>query len=114
MKLPEKLNHISKVPKLTSLRIFLALLIAASADGLQFLFGGLGWIGPDQVIDVATMLLTTWILGFHWLLLPTFVLEFIPLADDLPTWTACVLAVIVLRRRQQRQMPPTDKPVIDV
>ena len=115
MKLPDRLNRMFRAPKLTRTRIILALAVAVVADGLQFLLNGVGWLGPDQVIDVMAMLLTCWLLGFHWLLLPTFALEFVPLADELPTWTACVIAVIVLRKRQQRPLPPLPpKPTIDV
>jgi hypothetical protein len=50
------------------------------------------------------------------LLLPTFVLEFLPVADMLPAWTGCVAVVIALRKRQQDppQQPPAPGPVIDV
>jgi hypothetical protein len=44
--------------------------------------------------------------GFHILLLPTFVVELIPVLDDLPTWTACTIAVLIIRRREQRALPP--------
>jgi hypothetical protein len=44
----------------------------------------------------------TWLLGFHLLFLPTFVLEILPVVDVIPTWTACVLAVIAIRRREKR------------
>ena len=44
-------------------------------------------------------------IGFHWLLLPTFVLELVPVLEDLPTWTACVIAVIALRKREQKTPP---------
>ena len=91
---------------MTRLRVVLALAIAVSVDGLQFLLGPLGWPGADQIIDVMAMGLTSWVIGFHWLLLPTFVTEFIPLLDELPTWTACVVAVIALRRREPKA-PPT-------
>jgi hypothetical protein len=107
MKLPEKLNRLLRVPRLTGWRIVLALAIAVIADGLQFLFGLLPVV--DQGIDVITMVLTSWVIGFHWLLLPTFALEFVPVLDELPTWTACVIAVIALRRREQRALPPPDK-----
>lgn len=105
-------NRIFRAPQLTRTRIILAFAVAVVADGLQFLLNGVGWFGPDQVIDVTATLLTCCLLGFHWLLLPTFMLEFVPLADELPTWTACVTAVIVLRKRQQRPPPPI-KPVIE-
>lgn len=101
---PEILNQPVAIRKLTRTRMVLAIAVAIAADGLQLLFNGVGWLGPDQIIDVIAMLLTSWLIGFHWLLLPTFVLELIPVADDLPTWTACVAAVIVLRKRQQKHL----------
>ena len=113
MKLQDKLNRVFRVPNLTRVRIVIALAVAVVADGLQFLLGPLGWVFGDQTIDVVTMALTTWVLGFHWLLLLTFVIEFIPLLDELPTWTACVIAVIALRRREQRASPP-EEPVIEI
>jgi hypothetical protein len=102
MKPLEKLNRLFRVPRLTRVRILIALTIAVVADGLQFLLGPLGWAFGDQVIDVVTMALTSWVIGFHWLLLPTFALELVPLLDELPTWTACVIAVIALRRRGEK------------
>src|SRR4051794_8445895 len=95
-------------PKLTRGRIALAIIVALAADALQIPFA----VPPGpEIIDVIAMLLTVWLLGFHLLLLPTFFVEFIPIAGTmLPTWTACVAAVIVLRKRQQVAEPP----VIDV
>ncbi|MFZ1072682.1 MAG: hypothetical protein WAO21_04530 [Verrucomicrobiia bacterium] len=113
MKLPEKLNRLFRVPRLTRMRIVFALAVAVVADGLQFLLGPFGWPFGDQAIDVVAMALTNWAIGFHWLLLPTFVAELIPLVDELPTWTACVIAVIALRKREQRA-PPPKKPVIGI
>jgi hypothetical protein len=100
------LKRIFRVPKVTLARACLALAIAVGADGLQMLTSFLGWVGPDQLIDVVAMILTCWLLGFHILLLPTFVVELIPVLDDLPTWTACTIAVLIIRRREQRALPP--------
>jgi len=111
MKPSEKLNRLFRVPRLTRTRIILALAMAMVADGLQFLLGLLPL--ADQVIDVMVMLMTSWVIGFHWLLLPTFAVEFVPLLEELPTWTACVVAVIALRKREQRAVPPED-PVIEI
>ncbi len=99
--------------------MLLALAVAVVADGLQLSLGPLGWAGIDQTIDFVAMIVTMWILGFHLLLLPTFFVELIPVIEDLPTWTACVAAVIALRKRAQpatnsTQLKPTDKPPIDV
>jgi hypothetical protein len=105
LKLPEKFNRLSRVPSMTRFRVVLALALAVMADGLQFLLGPIGWPGADQVIDVVAMGLTSWVIGFHWLLLPTFALELVPLLDELPTWTACVMAVVALRKREQKAPP---------
>lgn len=104
MELLEKPNQPLRIRKLTRTRMILAIGVAIVADGLQMFFNSFGWIGPDQIVDVVAMLLTGWLIGFHWLLLPTFALELVPLADELPTWMACVIAVIVLRKRQQRNL----------
>jgi hypothetical protein len=119
MNLPEKLAPLLRAPPLTRQRMFLALAVAVAADGLQILLLPLAWTFAESAIDVVAMVLTVRILGFHLLLLPTFVVELIPVVDMLPTWTACVAAVIALRKREQRppRPPPPaapDKPVIDI
>lgn len=111
MKPFEKWNRLFRVPRLTRTRIILALAIALVADALQFLLGPLPF--ADQAIDIVAMALTSRVIGFHWLLLPTFAVEFVPLLDELPTWTACVVAVIALRKREQRASPP-EEPVIEI
>jgi hypothetical protein len=106
MKFTEQLQTTFCAPKLTRTRIILALAVAVTADGLQFLLGPAGWALPDQAIDLLAMLLTAWAIGFHLLLLPTFIAELFPVVDMLPTWTACVIAVIALRKRAQNAAPP--------
>ena len=86
--------------QLTRWRMAVALIAALVADGLQLLLQAVPF--APQVIDVAATLIVTLAIGFHVLLLPTFVIELVPLVDDLPTWTGCVLAVIALRRRKER------------
>jgi hypothetical protein len=93
----------------------LALLVAVGADVLQFclgLFGPLEWVFIDPAIDLVAAVLTSWLLGFHLLLLPTFVVKLVPLAEELPSWTACVMAVVVLRKRAQGRAlaPPVTAP----
>jgi hypothetical protein len=117
MKLLDSLNRMIRTPKLTRTRIVLALAVAVAADGLQLLLGPLGWAFGDQAIDCVAMILISWIIGFHILLLPTFVVELVPVLEDLPTWTACTAAVIVLRKREQRSAPPPtppEKPTIEI
>jgi len=89
-------------PRLTAKRIVLAFLVATVADAAQIALGPVGWLAPDEVIDLIAMVLTCWLLGFHVLLLPTFVLELVPVLGMLPTWTACVAAVVALRKKEQR------------
>ena len=105
MNIPETPNRLRRVPPLTRTRIILALAVAIAADGVQFLLGPFGWVFGDQLIDVAAMLLVSLALGFHWLLLPSFILELVPGVDELPTWTACTIAVIALRRHREK-LPP--------
>jgi hypothetical protein len=94
------------VPPLTSKRIWFAFTVAAATDAIQLGLGPLGWAFIDESLDVIAMILTCGALGFHMLLLPTFIIEFIPVADMLPTWTACVGAVVMLRKRAQSRPPP--------
>ena len=108
MQLPAKLASIFRAPQLTRRRMLLALAIAVAADGGQLLLGPLGWVFIDQAIDCVAMILVSWAVGFHILLLPTFVVELVPVLDDLPTWTACTAAVIALRKREQRAAPPPE------
>ena len=90
----------------------LALVIALAADALQI---------PTQftppvlgIIDVVAMILTSLALGFHVLLLPTFVIELFPIVDMAPTWTGCVLAVIALRRNRSEPAPVSTAPPVSV
>jgi len=103
-----------QTPVLTRNRVRLAYAVAITADALQILLGPLGWAFADEIIDVAAMFLTWRAIGFHPLLLPTFALEFIPLVDMLPTWTACVALVVSLRKKQQTTGSRSQGPVIDV
>lgn len=91
---------------LTHTRLALAIGVAVISDGIQFAAGPLGWVGFVQVVDVVAMIITSLLLGFHPLLLPTFVMELVPGITMLPTWTGCVGAVILLRKRSQAATPP--------
>ena len=93
-------------PVLTRERVRLAFAVAVATDVLQLALGPFGWAFADELLDVAAMILTWRLIGFHPLLLPTFVLEFLPLADMLPTWTGCVAIVVTLRKRQHATVLP--------
>jgi hypothetical protein len=106
-------------PVLTRRRIWLACAVAVAADVIQLALGPFGWAGPDEALDVVVMVLLTSLIGFHPLFLPTFVMEFLPMVDALPTWTACTVIVIGLRRKQSSTPPASAPPpprgeVIDI
>jgi hypothetical protein len=99
-----------ETPVLTQERVRLAYAVAVATDLLQLILGPFGWAGADELLDATAMILTWRLIGFHPLLLPTFALEFLPIADMLPTWTGCVAIVVALRKRQQARMPPSPSP----
>ena len=103
-------------PFLTRHRVRCVFAVAVTTDVLQLLLGPFGWAFADELLDVMAMILTWRLIGFHPLLLPTFVLEFLPVADMLPTWSGCVAIVVVLRKRQQARIQPPLPPgrVIDI
>src|SRR5262245_20163161 len=109
------LPRLFRSPILTRERVRLAYAVAVITDVLQLLLGPFGWAFADQVLDAVAMVLTWRLIGFHPLLLPSFVLEFLPIADMLPTWTGCVAIVVALRKRQQARVSPLPPgPVIDL
>jgi hypothetical protein len=102
-------------PRLTGRRAFIALAVAVIADLLQIVTVPVAWTFVQSAIDVVAMLIILPVIGFHFLLLPTFVIEIVPGAAALPTWTACVLAVIGLKKRAlDAAAKATLPPVIEV
>jgi hypothetical protein len=98
---------------LTRTRVRTAYAVAVLVDAAQWLLGPLGWAFADELLDVGAMIVLWRVIGFHPLLLPTFVLELLPVADLLPTWTGCVALVLALRRKEEPS-PPAPGRVIDV
>ena len=98
-----------------------ALAIAVVADLLQLPLA-LGWLaallpagllvaGPPLetlavAVDLVAAAATIALLGFHWVLLPTIVLEAVPVIGAAPTWTGCVLFVIWRKRQHAPRLPP--------
>ena len=99
--------------RVTRADVRLAYAAAVTIDIAQFLFGPLGWAGVDEMLDAVAMVVVSRLIGFHPLLLPTFVLEFVPFTDMLPTWTGCV-ALVVRARRRQGLVSDDAAPAIDV
>jgi len=99
--------------RVTTANVRLAYAVAVSVDVAQFALGPFGWAGFDEILDAAAMVIISRLIGFHPLLLPTFLLEFVPFTDMLPTWTGCV-ALVVRARRQRGLVSDDAAPAIDV
>src|SRR4029079_7621702 len=100
---------------LTKRRIWAAYAVAVTADALQFILGPFGWAMAEEIVYVSAAGATWSLLAFHPLLLPTFVVEFMPIVDMLPTWTGCVALGVGVRQKAQAAVPPPSTgPVIDV
>ncbi|MEY2427450.1 MAG: hypothetical protein QOJ40_335 [Verrucomicrobiota bacterium] len=106
-------------PRLTRRNVILAFAIAGIADLVQIPITAAATTGlfsipgelADLLVDCIVMVATTRLLGFHWVLLPSFLLEAIPGPDLLPTWTSSV-AYVVWRRRKERPEPPPIRPAV--
>lgn len=89
-----------------SARHVLALIVAITVDAIQWLLLPLfaeGGLSPfDAGLDAVAFAVLTGLLGFSPLLLPTVVVELLPVADLAPTWTVAV-AVIIWRRQRARR-----------
>jgi hypothetical protein len=117
LKIIEQISDWFATPVLTRQRIWFAFAVAVIIDSIQLSLLFAGWFVVDQVLDVVAFVLTTAAIGFHMLLLPTFVIEFLPVTDMLPTWTGCTAAVVLLRKKAQTEaVPPIipARPPIDV
>ncbi|EEF58396.1 hypothetical protein [Pedosphaera parvula] len=94
-------------------RIRTARFIAIGADILQiglFPLFGEGFISPlSDALDVLVCVLLTWLVGWHFSFLPSFVVKVLPVADLVPTWT---IAIFMATRQNQRPVAP--KPVATV
>lgn len=74
-------------------RVLLAYAAALAVDGLQIglgaATGGLSML-VDKGLDLVAAVLLWALLGWHWALLPSFLLELVPVVELAPTWTAAV------------------------
>lgn len=105
-----------KTPKLTKQRIALAFAVAVAADAIQFPITAatatgvlaIPAEGADVALDCVVMVITSALLGFHWLFLPSLVFETVPGFDLLPTWTGCVAYVVWRRNKEQSPLTIVD------
>ena len=113
-------------PELTKNRILAAYAVAIIADLIELpitaaettVVAAPAAEGFAFVVDAIVFGIMTKLLGFHWLLLPSFFVEVVPGLDLLPTWIGCVFYVVRQRRKAQNMnLPPkaiNEQHVIDV
>jgi hypothetical protein len=109
-------------PKISQRRIFAAFAVAILADAIQFPATAAAASGifavpseaADLFVDCVVAVITSALLGFHWLLLPTMMIEAIPGLDMLPTWTGCVALVVRQRLKEPQSQPQPASPIIDI
>jgi hypothetical protein len=82
-------------------RVRAARILALAVDALQWIllpvFAGGATSPLNNGLDVVVGVAMTWLVGWHWAFLPTFLAELIPFFDLVPTWT---LAVFFATRRR--------------
>jgi hypothetical protein len=95
-------------------RLRAAMLLAVIADILQMLVFPLfveGAASPvDDILDVCMGGLLTWLLGWHWEFLPSFLGKLVPGVDLVPMWS---LAVGNVYRKSRRLAVPTVESTIE-
>lgn len=109
------------VSPLTRRQARTCLLVALAVDSLQIPLT-IAYLPPltyfavaaEVVLDVIASVVCIRTLGFHWLLLPSLLVELVPVLDTLPTWTGCVALVIGQRLfpPDQTAMPPVSEKVV--
>jgi hypothetical protein len=84
-------------------RLRTALLLAIVADTFQIVFSPLFFEGAaspaDDILDLCIAGVMSYLLGWHWELLPSFLAKLVPGVDLVPLWT---LAVANVYRRSKR------------
>jgi hypothetical protein len=96
-------------------RVRAALGLAALADVAQMIVFPLfveGAASPaDDILDVCMAGLLSWLLGWHWEFLPSFLAKLVPGVDLVPLWT---LAVGNVYRRTKRAPIDAERPPVTI
>ncbi len=95
----------------TPRRVRAAWIVALLADAVQVVlipFTASLSTWTDKPLDVVVMLVLWRLLGWHWVLLPSFVVELLPYVDVTPTWT---LAVWLATRQGAQAGGPSQREV---
>jgi hypothetical protein len=91
----------------TPTRIRIAWVVAIATDAIQIglfpLTGTLStWFGAP--LDILAMAILWRLLGWHWALAPSFLFEFLPIAELAPTWTLATWIVVRKRKADLRNL----------
>ena len=93
-------------------RMRTALLLAIVADAFQIVFSPLFFEGAaspaDDILDLCMAGILSYLLGWHWEFLPSFLAKLVPGVDLVPLWT---LAVANVYRRSKRLPLPIEERV---
>jgi hypothetical protein len=99
------------VTTISPTRIRAARVVAIGADLLQIVLFPLfspGFISPlDDGLDVFVCLILTWLVGWHYAFLPSFIVKVAPMMDLAPTWTIAVF--FATRGKKAPQEVPTTR-----
>jgi hypothetical protein len=96
-------------------RIRIARTIAIAADFLQIvIFPIFSFVLPvEEILDVFVCASLTWLVGWHFAFLPSFLVKAVPVVDMIPSWTVAVLiatrhAPIPVATEVRVEPPPID------
>lgn len=91
-----------------STRIRLAWMVAIVVDAVQIgllpVTGTLSTWWVDTPLDLVAMAVLWRLLGWHWALAPSFLFEFLPIAELAPTWTLATWIIVRKRRQEEAAM----------
>ena len=92
------LAYLIRKKQVSRRRKILALIIAATVDGLRLMCGGvIGFLDPlDDLADFVTALLLWLVLGPSWAMAAALIIELIPGLGIFPSWTALALVVLAM------------------
>jgi hypothetical protein len=98
-------------PPLTQTRIRVAWAIALAVDAIQLATAPAELGGPpvwfiESAVDLVTMGVLWFVVGFHWAFLPSFVTKLLPFVDLAPTWTLAVFLATRGRGEVELPLPP--------
>jgi hypothetical protein len=100
-------------------RFVLACMLAVVADLFQIIFFPVmfeGFLSPlNDIVDFAVAGMMTWLLGWHWVFLPSAVGKLIPGVDIAPFWTAAVFWVLVRGKKNEQPLAqPHEGPKLEL